>query len=289
MKLQRRLLRGRLATIALAFVLLGPTACGDDATGPGDGSPDVGSWRGTIATGGRIEIEGISGSMTATYTSGSETVVDWVKTGRAGDRSRVRVEVDVLAGGVRIRAIYPQGNLDVDVDFTLQVPAGVHFVATNVSGDVDAIDLRSDVTVAVVSGGVTISTTGVALANVVSGTVDISAATVAEAAVVSGTIDISGIEICQANVVSGTIDAVIGSANWGEDLGFSVTSGELTVQIPSNTNAEVVLTAASGTITSDFPLSGGPVTRRATLGSGGPTLTMTVSSGNLILRAGPPA
>ncbi len=152
-------------------------------------------------------------------------------------------------GGMSVEA----GN-DVQVDFTVSVPAGVVFVGRNFSGSVEATDLESDVFASTFSGNVTVSTT----------------------------------EIAEAATFSGNVTATIGLANWGLDLAFTTFSGTVDVEIPSNTNAEVVASTTSGAIVSDFPLTGIlPNQQQGTLGSGGPTLTLGTFSGNIRLRSGP--
>ena len=59
------------------------------------------------------------------------------------------------------------------------------------------------------------------------------------------------------------------------------------VEIPSNSNAEVEASTFSGVIDSDFPLTGTPMLQQGTLGSGGPTLTLSTVNGNIRLRSGP--
>ncbi len=186
----------------------------------------------------------------------------------------VSIEVVEHSEGVTICAIDPDGpgeppneclpgdegsmsveaGNDVQVDFTVSVPAGVVFVGRNFSGSVEATDLESDVFASTFSGNVTVSTT----------------------------------EIAEAATFSGNVTATIGLANWGRDLEFTTFSGNVDVEVPSNSNAEVVASRFSGAIVSDFPLTGIlPNQRQGTLGSGGPTLTLDTFSGNIRLRSGP--
>lgn len=273
----------------LAFLLL--SGCSDDATGPGNGSSDAdsGEWRGVIAPGDLVVITGVSGPILASLTTGNETVVRWTKSGTEGQFSLVSIEVVQDGDGVAITADYPSGEIDVDVTFEVEVPAGVDFLGTVVSGEIVADGLESDVLATTVSGNVTISTTEDAAVTVVSGNVNAVTGGEALVAAVSGNISIVAGGVAEASVVSGTVDAVIGSGDWGRDLDFEVQSGDLTVEVPANTNAEVMAAVLSGTITSDFPLSGAPTSQQGTLGSGGPTLTLFVESGNIALRAGPDA
>lgn len=262
----------RLRTLAISSLLVG---CGNgDATGPnGNGPSDLDfEWSGTIAQGDRIEIKGVQGNITASGTSGSQVEVLARKSGQQDDPSEVTIEVVQHSEGVTICAVYPdvpgqepneclpglQGNMsvqdnDVQVTFTVSVPAGVVFVGRNVAGSVEGNDLESEVLGRTVAGNVTVETT----------------------------------EIADASTVAGNITVSIGRADWGRGLAFETVSGSVDVEIPSNTNADVSASTASGTITSDFPLSGTSTLQTGRLGTGGPLLTLFTVSGNIRLRSGP--
>ena len=223
----------------------------------------------------RIEIKGVIGEITASAASGNPVEVRATKSAQQSDPAGVTIEVVEHSEGVTICAVYPdvpgeppneclpgdEGSIsvslednDVQVDFTVSVPAGVVFVGRNFSGSVEATDLESDVFASTFSGNVTVSTT----------------------------------EIAEAATFSGNVTATIGLANWGRDLEFTTFSGNVDVEVPSNTNAEVVASTTSGAIVSDFPLTGIlPNQQQGTLGSGGPTLTLATFSGNIRLRSGP--
>ncbi len=254
------------------------TACDDnDPTGPAiPGRPTANEfdWSGTIAPGDGIEIKNISGDVRASYTSGSEVVVHAVKTGRDSDPASVIIEVVRHAEGVTICAIYPDvpgqapneclpgvpGNLnnrdnDVKVAFTVSIPAGVDFVGRVVGGDVEAQGLQSDALVVTVGGDINVSTAGIA----------------------------------EATSTHGSLNVAIGRADPGRDLAFRSMGGNVTVRVPSNTNAEVLASTSFGTIASDFPLAGTANRKSGTLGSGGPNLTLSSMNGNVTLRQGPAA
>ena len=239
------------ALAATALATAGLLGCGD-STGPG--TVVIGDeWRGQVASGDRIEIKGVIGSIGATAASGDEVVVSWTKLGVENDPAEVQIEVVEHADGVTICAVYPdvpgkaaneclpgdQGNMsvqnnDVEVTFTVRVPAGVDFVGRTVTGSVD------------------ITTTGLA----------------------------------EASTLIGSITASIGLAEWDRDLGFTTLTGNVTVEVSANTNAEVRLSSFSGSITSDFPLSVSTGNMQGTIGSGGRMLTLSTFTGNVALRRG---
>ena len=268
----RRVNRGIacLPALALAFVL---AACGDDddATGPGPGDSDF-EWTGDVAQGLAIEIKGISGGITASLAAGSEVEVYAALEGIQDDPSTVTIEVVQHAGGVTICSMYPDaagqppnvcapgtdGHLgnnenDVVVTYSVLVPAGVHFVGRTVSGNVTAQGLDSD-----------------AFAYMVSGNADISTTTIAEA-----------------QTVSGIIDVTIGESDPDRNLVFSAVSGNVTVRIPGDTNAEVRASYVSGSLSSDFPLvETSPGIWEATLGTGGNLISLSTVSGSVALLSG---
>jgi hypothetical protein len=247
--------------------------CDDDPTAPGHITEQF-DWRGSVAVGDRIEIKSLAGDVRASFTTGDEVVVRAIKSGRDSDPASVAIEVVRHAEGVTICAVYPDvpglepneclpgfaGDMsnhdnDVEVEFVVEVPAGVEFVGRVVYGDVEAVGLRSDVFVLTTGGDVTVATTGIAAVT----------------------------------AASGSIDVTIGQADPGRDLAFRTAAGDVNVRVPANTNADVWASTSSGSISSDFPLDGTARTRSGTLGDGGPNLWLSTVNGNVGLSAGPDA
>lgn len=245
--------------------------CGDNAF-EASGGRDEFDWSGEIARGLTLEIKGISGDIVAFPASGSEADVHAIKRGAGNDPAEVTIDVVQHAGGVTICAVYPdvpgqQPNVclpgddgylsvsdnDVEVTFEVAVPEGVILQAKNVSGNIEAIGMRSDVLAATVSGNIDITTTGIA----------------------------------EAVAVSGFVDVVIGEADPAQDLHFAAVSGSVTVQVPSNTNAFVTASTVTGTVSTDFPLGGTARNRSGDIGEGGPLISLSAVSGNVRLRSGP--
>lgn len=262
-------MRKALALTGIAVVAALLSGCGD-STGPD--TIDDGEWRGVVTPGNMIEIKGVNGDISASAVSGTEVVVSWTKSANDSDPSEVSVQVLVHDDGVTICAVYPDvpgqpanecgpglaGQMstrdnDVEVNFTLGVPAGVEFVGRSVTGSVSATDLTDNVFGFTVTGDVNITTAGLA----------------------------------EAMTVTGSVNAVIGLTDWDRDLDFTTVTGNVTVRVRANTNAEVRASTVSGSITSDFPLMGTtPGTQQGTIGSGGPRLTLTTVTGNITLRRG---
>ncbi|MDH3292185.1 MAG: hypothetical protein OEO20_11115 [Gemmatimonadota bacterium] len=231
-------------------------------------------WQGQVAPGRQIEIKGISGDIRAIAASGSDVVVKATKIGQPADVAAVSIDVVPHALGVTLCAVYPDvaglppnscepglgGNMSVrdnghgvDVEFTVEVPDGVTFVGRNVTGDVVATGLRSDAFVSTTFGDARVSTT----------------------------------RLATARTVWGSVIASIGLPDWGQDLEFTTTTGDVTVTIPAATNARVQAAAPSGSITSDFPLTQAtPGDMRGTIGGGGPALKLATLKGDIALRRG---
>ena len=141
-------------------------------TSPDRGAPqdqERWSWRGRVAAGRTLEIRGVNGTILAERAQGGEIEVLADRHGRRDDPEEVRLEVIEHDGGVTICAVYPGRrnrcapgggtnsvqNNDVQVDFTVRVPAGVRFEGYTVNGDVEALNLDGPADVQTVNGGIT--------------------------------------------------------------------------------------------------------------------------------------
>jgi len=243
-----------------------------DSTGPGDGTPIDGEWRGSMDAGDVLEIRGVNGSILASAAAGAEAVVSYTKDGNGDDPDLVIVEVVEHAGGVTICAVYPDvpgqpanvcapgseyrmstQDIDVEVSFTVTVPAGVTFVGRTINGSVVGDDLESNAFVSTVNGSLTVSTT----------------------------------QLADATTVNGSINAAIGGTNPDRDLLFTTVNGTVTVTVPDAINAQARLTAVNGNVSSAFPLTESPAgVWTGTLGSGGRLLSLTTVNGDAVLRRG---
>ena len=230
-------------------------------------------WRGRLASGETVTIRGVSGHIRALPASGGEVEVSAVKHARRDDPEEVEIEVVPHQGGVTICAVYPAprrrapnqclpggegrnntSDNDVEVDFTVRVPRGVHFTGKTVQGDVTADSLGGNVEARSVNGDVEVSTTGYA----------------------------------EASSVNGTIRATLGRADWAGSLEFSSVNGGITVLLPADLSAAVEASTVNGSIDSDFPLTvqGRFSARRfsGTIGGGGRQLRLETVNGSIRLR-----
>ena len=231
-------------------------------------------WNGTIAQGRTIEILGVNGDVDAVLSTDGRVHVHATRTARRSDPQSVRIEVLEHGDGVTICAVYPTpenarrenecapggdgqmsvNNNDVQVHFTVRVPAGVRLSARTVNGAVDIDGLRSDIEASTVNGDVEISTTGLA----------------------------------QASTVNGDIDARVGAGTLARDLEFSTVNGSIELSAPAGLNADLDASTVNGTVRSDFDVTTrGTTSRRSlrgTIGSGGEDLDMSTVNGGITLR-----
>jgi len=283
-------MRRILATGVSSLVIAWLTGCGDvnisgpatdwsDWPPPSDTTAEVSvtsEWRGQIAPGNHIEIKGVNGDIRAVPSAGSDVVVTATRMGRAAAVEAVSIDVVPHQLGVTICAVYPDvpgqqpnacqpgaaGNMSVwdggrgavRVAFTVQVPHGVAVIGKTLTGNIEGTGLRSDAFLSTLFGDVRVSTS----------------------------------RLATAKTLHGSIDASIGLPDWGRDLEFTTTTGDVRVTVPALTNAWIEATVQSGRLTSDFPLPMVTSRRMAgAIGTGGPTLRLATMAGDITLTRGP--
>jgi hypothetical protein len=273
---EKRKMTGRVSHGASAAALTLALMAG--AAGAQEGTFE---WSGRLDEGQTLEVKGITGRIRAELASGRAAEVVAEKRGDRDDFAEVHILVDENRDGVTVCAVYGEHNfgrsscdynddgdrdrrgsnrsIDVEVDFVVLVPAGVDFAGTMVTGDVWAEGLRSDVDANTVTGDVRVSTTGIA----------------------------------RAKTVTGGIDVEIGRMDW-DRLSFKTVTGDITLRVPADFDADVEFESLSGDLDSDFDIR---VTRerrrwigshvRGTIGRGGRDLELNTVSGDVrLLRAG---
>jgi hypothetical protein len=227
-------------------------------------------WSGALAAGRTLEVRGVSGNLTVSAASGGTAVVRARKSARRGDLAAVQVKVEESAAGAVICVVYVKrggdcdagsrskgdwnGDEDVSVDFTVEVPAGVRFEGSTVNGGIEARGLRSDAELSTVNGDVELETTGTG----------------------------------SARTVNGGVRLRMGRASWDGTLDASTVNGGVQVTMPTPTNLEVDAATTNGSISSDFPLTlQGKMSSqklRGTIGKGGPRLKLATVNGDVELR-----
>ncbi|HEY2434436.1 MAG TPA: DUF4097 family beta strand repeat-containing protein, partial [Vicinamibacterales bacterium] len=270
-----------------------------------------------LGTGGTLTLGNIAGDITVTRGSGSDTVVDIVKTAHGRDAADARdllqivtVDASERNGRAEVKAHYPGGdemkrngrrNLNVSIAYTVTAPAGIHLAVETISGNVKIADIKGDVTASSISGDVRISGGGrIGSAKSISGAVEILDGQVdgpLEASSVSGDVTVRRLSAqrVEAGSVSGNIhledlkcDRVEAHTTSGT-IGFAGAlarnghyelkgfSGEIRVALSGGTGFDVDASSFSGQIRSDDY----PITARGRLS--GRHLTGTWGDGSAVL------
>ncbi|HJQ22963.1 MAG TPA: DUF4097 family beta strand repeat-containing protein [Blastocatellia bacterium] len=213
-----------------------------------------------LAGGGQIHIGNVSGDVKVTGYGGDAVIVKGFKEGE--DRDRVDVEDLSTEGRIEIRAHYPKRcDCQASIRFEVQVPSSIKYDferVSSVSGNVEVSQVAGRVHATSVSGNVEV--------HGVSGSVNAKS--------VSGNVEV------EINRLDGTTD----------DMKFSSVSGNVSVRMPSEIDADVDMSSLSGGIHTDFPIEvtkdryGPRTSARGKLGNGSRRLQMSSVSGSLSLR-----
>lgn len=234
------------------------------------------TWSGVIPDGRWITVRNLKGNVEVTRGSGDKVEVIATRRTRRGDPNYVRFEVQKFgAGGQNVLICALWGDYsdcdqdsyrsrsdsrrarenDVTVDFSIRVPRGVKVGAHAINGDVRVEDVAAEVEAVSVNGGVIVSTVG-------------------------GPIN--------ARTTNGSVRATMGKFDLNSDLRFASVNGSVIVEFTGDIDAEVELRTINGRFLTDFPvtISGriDPRRLRATLGKGGPRITLATVNGNVELR-----
>lgn len=232
-------------------------------------------WNGKVAAGRTVDIKGVNGNIRAEPSSGSDVEVVANKHAKRSNPDEVQIKVIEHEGGVTICAVYPNTeagrknectigsnwsshthNNDVQVDFTVRVPAGLSFMGRTVNGSVETGAINGDVEAYSVNGGINISASGYAVAQ----------------------------------TVNGSITAAMGSADWPCALEFETVNGAINLTLPAATSAMVKAETVNGDIGTDFPVTiEGRFSRRrmsGTIGNGKYQLSLKTVNGSINLRRG---
>jgi len=187
-------------------------------------NPNPWAWRGTVASGRTLEVRGIRGWIHAERSDGEEIEVTAQKTASRGNPGEVRILLTEDEDGVLICALYP-GRLSnggpanyCGRDGDRQSTEGYHDVAVQYTVRIpDGVDFVGGM----IEGDVVLETS-------------------------SGD--------ATASSVSGDLNVTIHGRS-GRPLHFRTISGNITLALPRDIDADVELTTLSGALRSFFPLS----------------------------------
>ncbi len=280
----RRTLTGALALVlALSATTSGAQDLGrNSTTWTWDGKVEAGNWFRLLSINGPVSVEASTDNMVHVR---AEKVV------KRGDVTDVAFQVIQKGGDVQVCAVRRRDTCDdnglqshdnrdnrddrrdVQVRFTVKVPAGVRVRASTVNGEMKIRDVTSDVRASTVNGRVEVTNAGGPVkANTVNGGVNVTTR--------NGPVE--------ANTVNGSIDVRMNALSRDGDMAFNTVNGNVTVEMPGSLDAKVSLGTMHGSIESDYPvqLSGrfGPRHAEGTIGRGGREIKIDTVNGTVALR-----
>jgi DUF4097 and DUF4098 domain-containing protein YvlB len=254
---------------------------------------EVWTWDGRIENGKTFSLSSVNGPVSIEASSDNMIHVRAEKEVKRGSVTDVAFRVIQDGGDVRICALWrndycdedghhsrrnndddDRGNRrDVNVRFTIRVPAGVRVNASTVNGSMRVKNIATEVRASTVNGGVDVENVGGPVrASTVNGGVDVSTR--------NGPVT--------ASTVNGDIDVKMSALAGEGSMKFNTVNGSITVETPESLNADVEMETMHGSISSDFPLqlSGrfGPRHARGTIGRGGRRIELETLNGSVELR-----
>ena len=235
-------------------------------------------WTGEVGRDRWVYVRNLNGRVRVEESNNGKVEVTAVKSWRRGNPEDVRITVRQSGSGrgdLIVCALWRDGdrcdedgyhsgnsssfwnfnrNNDVNVEFTIKVPAGSRVNARSVNGNVTIDGATAEVVARTTNGSV-------------------------EARSSSGPVS--------ARTTNGNI-FVRSSRFDGGQTEYSTTNGSITVELPASANADVEMRTTNGGLSSDFPITvqGKFSTRRlnARLGSGGPLVRLSTTNGSIRLR-----
>jgi DUF4097 and DUF4098 domain-containing protein YvlB len=161
--------RARAAALALpALLLVSAATAGCDIAMADMKQKETAEWRKTydLQPGGRVEISNVNGKIDVQPATGNSVEVVALKSARGASSDaakaalgRIEIQENVSAGDVRIEtrvqksgSFFGGGNLQVE--YTVRVPAGAEVKFTTVNGGIEINGLKGRITAETVNGGV---------------------------------------------------------------------------------------------------------------------------------------
>jgi DUF4097 and DUF4098 domain-containing protein YvlB len=234
-------------------------------------------WDKALPAGNEVSINNINGDITVLPSTSGRVEVVGTKRG-SGNLDRIKAEVQQTSRGIVV-CVLPNEDSYCD-------DRGMHSDSRNNRSDHDWNDVRMDLEI-MVPMNLTVS------ANAVSGNIAITGATGdVRANTVSGNVKLDRIRASSvnANSVSGDVEVSIQEFTGRGDLTFHSVSGDITLDLPRQLDADLSMSTVSGGINSDYAMTigDGRMDRRslrATIGRGGRRLDFSTVSGSVKLRA----
>jgi DUF4097 and DUF4098 domain-containing protein YvlB len=255
-----------------------------------------------VRAGTRLSVDNMSGEVVVRAWDRPQLRV-------TAEYDRARIEVDQSAGRISVRTVSRRG--DSEVSYAITVPNGTAIEVNGVSTDVSLNGVCGEATINTVSGDVDVQCVGEAVVQSVSGDVTVADARAGlEAGSTSGDVVVRGargdvtahsvsgdVQLSQVDGTDVSAETVAGEiAYTGRILDngryrFEAHSGDVTVRVTGNLNAQISVGTFSGDFESDFPIELSPGSKMGRewefrLGSGSARLRLRSFSGTIGLRRG---
>jgi len=266
----------------------------------------------SVGAGGWVRVATFNGRIEITSGASGQVEIRAVKDVHRGAIEDIGFVVRREKGGLTICAVYDDrdgcdeeggyrsGHRGRDwsrdhqgqVDFTVQIPAGMRVKAGSGNGDVRIAGAGAEVIASTGNGRVNVAgSSGEVHASTGNGDVTVQDASgPVEVSTGSGAVRVvTATGPVSANSGNGDIDVSIGKLDRVPDMSFSTGNGQVRLTLPSGLGAELDASTGNGNVTSDFPItlrSGrlDPSRLRGTLGNGGGRLTISSGNGDIEIR-----
>lgn len=256
----------RVLRLALAAMLLAPSALAAQH------QPDF-EWAKPLASGSRVRIQNVNGNINVSPSTSGKVEVTGTKHGNGRNADQLTAQVNETPDGIVVCVLWKDADTscdehgyhdrhdrgqwnDASMDLDVRVPTNVEVSAASVSGDVRITGAHGNIRANSVSGDVHLE--------------QLRASSVS------------------AHSVSGDVDAAIDGLTGDGNLSFTTVSGDVTLELPRDLNADLSMRSVSGELNSDFQMTlNGRMDRRslqARIGQGGRSLEVTTVSGDVRLK-----
>jgi len=243
--------------------------------------------------------------------SGEVTIRSWDRpqVRVVAEYDRARVEIDDGAGRISVRTA--SRRMESDVDYVITVPAGTAVEVDGMSTDVNLAGVCGEATINTLSGDVDVQCVGEATIQSVSGDVTVADARAGlEVGSTSGDVIVRGargdvtahsvsgdVQLSQVDGTDVGAESVAGEIVYGGRIldggryRFESHSGDVTLRVTGNLNAQISVGTFSGDFESDFPIELTPGSKMGRewefrLGTGSARLRLRSFSGTIGLRRG---
>jgi DUF4097 and DUF4098 domain-containing protein YvlB len=240
-------------------------------------------WDRALPAGNEVAIENVNGDIKVHPSTSGKVEIVGIKHGSSRDPDNIKADVQQTARGIVVCVLYDdrdsscndRGSYDRNrnrndrrdrnghdwnnarIDFEVAVPTNLLVSASSVSGNVQITGAQGDVRANSVSGDVRL--------------------------------DRLRASSISAHSVSGNVDVRVDELTGSGDLSFHTVSGDVTLEMPRQFDADVSMSTVSGGMDSDYPITigNGRVSRRninARIGNGGRRLDLNTVSGDVKIR-----